>query len=101
MNELTKSKSSYILGIYKGSAKYMKTTIFKLGNSNAVRLTKNLLDELGLKTNDEITIETVNNSIVIRKANTRKNIKELFENYNGKYDTEMILDDKSVGGEML
>lgn len=64
----------------------MTTTIQKWGNSQGIRIPKVILDTVDLKENDSVNIVIDNNKLVIEKANSkRKNIKELFKNYKGKY----------------
>jgi antitoxin MazE len=43
----------------------MQTRVAKWGNSQGVRLSKALLDALGLKTNDRVNVTVVNNSLVV------------------------------------
>lgn len=79
----------------------MINTVFKLGNSNAIRLPKTVMESLGIKTNDEINMTVINNKLTIEKANTRKNINELFKGYKGKYKVIDEFDDAPVGKEIL
>ena len=79
----------------------MKTNIFKLGNSNAIRIPKSFMETLNLKCNDEINLNLEKDKIIIQKATKRKNIDELFENYNCKYEYENLIDDAPIGKELL
>ena len=69
----------------------MTTTIQKWGNSQGVRIPKVILDTVNWAENEQIILVVNNGKIIMEKAkNKRKNIKELFENYKGKYEpTEM------------
>ena len=82
----------------------MTGTIQKWGNSNAVRLPKNILDELLLQENDTVEIIAENDSIIIRKAvrkrRAKKSLEERFENYNGDYKCEEIDWGPPVGEEV-
>lgn len=79
----------------------MTTTIQKWGNSQGIRLPKQLLDALKWKADEEIVIKNGGNCIIIEQANVKKkNIIELFEGYNGDYSPEEIELGKSVGGEV-
>ena len=78
----------------------MTTTIQKWGNSQGVRIPKYLLDVLNLNENDEIVLSAEDNKIIIRKANQRKNIIELFKDYDGDYTKEQIDWGEPVGREI-
>ena len=54
----------------------MTTTIQKWGNSQGIRIPKILLD----------TVEWGENEQIIILVDNRKNIKELFEDFEGKYE---------------
>ena len=66
----------------------MTTTIQKWGNSQGIRIPNILLDSVNWVENEQITIIVENGKLVIEKANEhkRKNIKELFEGFNGEYE---------------
>ena len=66
----------------------MTTTIQKWGNSQGIRIPKILLDTVNWKENEEIVILVEDDKIIIEKAENakRKNIKELFEGFEGKYE---------------
>ena len=65
----------------------MTTTIQKWGNSQGIRIPKNILDSVNWSENEQIIIAVDNGKLIIEKAKKkRKNIKELFANYNGKYE---------------
>ena len=55
-----------------------KTTIQKWGNSQGLRLAKDLLEEAGLKTGAQVNVSVQKDAIVIRKANkSTPTLKEL------------------------
>ena len=66
----------------------MTTTIQKWGNSQGIRIAKILLDTVNWKENEKIVILVEDDKIIIEKAENakRKNIKELFEGFEGKYE---------------
>ena len=65
----------------------MTTTIQKWGNSQGVRLPKTLLDTVNWAEDEQIIIVADNGKIIMEKAKgRRKNIKELFENYDKEYE---------------
>ena len=63
----------------------MEARLQKWGNSDGIRIPKVFLKSLNLKTNDKITIEQVDDKIIISKSNNEKiSLKELFDEYQGK-----------------
>lgn len=79
----------------------MISNVFKLGNSNAIRLPKPIMESLGIHTNDEVKLTINDSKLTIEKIGSRKNIKELFKDYSGKYEIKEFFDDKPVGRELL
>ncbi|MBO7405908.1 MAG: AbrB/MazE/SpoVT family DNA-binding domain-containing protein [Clostridia bacterium] len=78
--------------------------VFALGNSNAIRLPRLIMEALSLKTDDPITIEVVNkDEIVIKKQKEDRypSIRELFAGYNGGYKAEEISACGTVGRELI
>ena len=75
----------------------MLTTIQKWGNSQGVRLPRSILEELFLKENDPVEIETKNDSIVIKKASrkrrAKKSIEERLEKFYQKPLEEILADE--------
>lgn len=63
----------------------MTVNIQKWGNSQGIRLPKLLLDSVGWSETDRLSITEDNGRIIIEKlkSDTRKNIRELFEDYDG------------------
>ncbi|MGE3062325.1 MAG: AbrB/MazE/SpoVT family DNA-binding domain-containing protein [bacterium] len=71
----------------------MNTKINAWGNSLAVRIPKNILDELKLKENDSVTVERENNCIRIRPAKKRLKLSDLVDkikpsNLHAEIETE-------------
>lgn len=87
--------------MYIQEDKLMISNVFKLGNSNAIRLPKTVMKSLDIKTNDEVKMTINDNKLTIEKIKKRKNIDELFKDYNGKYEVNELLDDNPVGREVL
>ncbi len=75
---------------------------YSKGNSQGIRLPKHLLDAVKWQENDEIEITTGNDAIVIKKSvsNKRKNIKELFANFDDEYIPADIDWGNSIGEEI-
>ena len=81
----------------------MTTMIQKWGNSQGVRIPKGILDSVNWSENEKIVIIVDNGKLVIEKAkkeHKRKNIKELFKNYNGDYKPTEIDWGKPEGDEI-
>ncbi len=69
----------------------MVTTIQKWGNSQGIRIPKSILENLSWNENEQIMILVDNGKLIMKKAKEkRKNIKELFKDYNGNYKTSEI-----------
>ena len=68
----------------------MTTNIRKWGNSQGVCIPKFILDALKWSDNELVTISAENDTIVLKRTQERKNIKELFANYDGKYEPQEI-----------
>lgn len=69
----------------------MAITIQKWGNSQGIRLPKYLLEAIRWQVNDPIEVKVEDDKIIIQKTvKRRKNIKELFADFDGQYTpTEM------------
>ena len=79
----------------------MITTIQKWGNSQGIRIPKVLLDTVDWKENERIIIIVKDDKLIMEKAKSkRKNIKELFANYNEQYKPEEIDWGKPEGEEI-
>lgn len=69
-----------------------KTKLSKWGNSNATRIPRNLVEQLGWKDNEDLSINIENNSLVLKPiSDCPSNIHELFAGWedDGKRDTEI------------
>ena len=74
----------------------MTTTIQKWGNSQGIRIPKTILDTVKWTENEKIILVVENEKIIMEKAKKkRKNIKELFADYEGEYEP-IEIDRKSV-----
>ena len=78
------------------------TKIQKWGNSQGIRIPKSIMDSMNWKNDDELSISTEQNKLIIEKISSkkRKNIRELFEGYNGKYEPIDIDWGKPEGSEI-
>ena len=76
-------------------------TIQKWGNSQGVRIPKFILDAVQLSANETVEIDVADGKIVIKKATeSKKNIRELFSNFDGKYSEKEVDWGKPVGQEI-
>jgi antitoxin MazE len=69
----------------------MSTTIQKWGNSQGVRIPKNILNMMSWDTNQEIELipDPENGQLVLAKVDNRNSyLEKLFEDFDGVYQTE-------------
>ena len=79
----------------------MEVRIQKWGNSDGIRIPSILIKSLGLKTNDYINIEQIEDKLVISKSNKKKiSLEEKFKNYNGRNLAKEFEWDSPVGKEI-
>lgn len=62
----------------------MIAQIAKWGNSQGIRLSKQLLEEAGMKMNDEVILVAEAGRIIIEKSCRHKTLEERAEQYGGK-----------------
>ena len=75
----------------------------KWGNSNAIRLPKEMLKHVGITPNDdEVSVNVTNDSIVIQPKKKEKLLDKLFENYDSSqpYPFEIVDKGGAVGEEL-
>lgn len=63
----------------------MTTTIQKWGNSQGIRIPKFILEAVHWNDNESLVIKTDKDKLIIEKAEKRKNIMELFADFDGEY----------------
>lgn len=68
----------------------MTTSIQKWGNSQGVRIPKFLLEAVQWRENERLVMSAEKDKIIIMKAEKRKNIKELFADYQEDYKSVEI-----------
>lgn len=78
----------------------MITTIQKWGNSQGIRLPKILLDLVKWSENEQIAVNVEDGKLIIEKVEVRKNIKELFAGFDGKYEPVDMDWGEAVGDEI-
>ena len=71
----------------------MSVTLQRWGNSQGIRIPKSILNELGLKENDNFEITTSNNSIILTKSKKRhRTLQERVEAFYGKPINEIQIE---------
>lgn len=80
----------------------MITKLQKWGNSQGIRIPKSILESVNWNDDEKIELKIENDKIILEKVDNtkRKNIKELFENFNGKYEPIDIDWGKPEGDEI-
>ena len=78
----------------------MQTTIQKWGNSQGIRIPKAFLEALGMRENDLVELNRVDDNIVITKVKKEVTLEDIFENYDGKYEAEDFVWSSPVGKEV-
>ncbi len=63
----------------------MITTIQKWGNSQGIRIPKFILEAVHWNGNENLVVKTDKDKLIIEKAEKRKNIMELFADFDGEY----------------
>lgn len=70
-------------------------------NSSAIRLPKNVLNELGLSNSDALDLEIDGDRIILKKAFQHKTFKERMNEYNGEISVYNFDWGEPKGREML
>ncbi len=78
----------------------MDINLQKWGNSQGIRIPKNILEVLNWKENEKLNLKIEKSEIVIRKLHKRKTIYELFENADYEMVCEPFEWGESVGYEI-
>ncbi|MBN2862854.1 MAG: hypothetical protein JXN62_06815 [Bacteroidales bacterium] len=79
----------------------MISTIKKWGNSQGLRLSKELLSGIGLSVEDKVNVEIIDRRIVIYKAEEDElRLSDIFAEYKGRNDSKEIDWGKPEGGEV-
>ncbi len=62
----------------------MEVAIRSWGNSQGIRIPKEILDRMQLKVSDKLDVTIENDSIVLKKAFSHKTFEERLAEYNGE-----------------
>lgn len=71
------------------------------GNSQGIRIPKNILEKLNINVSDTLQIDVVGDSIVLKKAFKHKTFEERLEEYDGKISICDFDWGQPVGREIL
>lgn len=63
----------------------MQGVIQKWGNSQAIRLSRAVLNAANMQENDAVSIDVQENLITLRKLPRRRTLDDLFAGYSGDY----------------
>jgi len=76
----------------------MGAFVQKWGNSQGIRIPKYILEEVGLKINDEVELESLEGKIIIKKAkDSHMTLRERIENfYDASIDEIDMLEQEEV-----
>ena len=75
----------------------------KWGNSNAIRLPKEILKQVGITPNDdEVSVNVTNDSIIIKPKKEEKLLDKLFKDYDSDqpYPFEVVNKGGAIGKEL-
>lgn len=78
----------------------MTTTIQKWGNSRGIRIPKFLLDAVQWSEDEQLVLSVDSNRIIIEKAEPKKNIMDLFADFDGEYTPVEIDWGQTTGDEI-
>ncbi|WP_308556093.1 AbrB/MazE/SpoVT family DNA-binding domain-containing protein [uncultured Lactobacillus sp.] len=76
----------------------------KWGNSNAIRLPKELLEKAGITPkDDEVAVTVSNDSIIIRPKKEKSKLEQMFDGYDSSqpYPFEIVDKGDPVGHELI
>lgn len=79
----------------------MKTKLSKCGDSHVLQIPRSIFDALNWKDDDILDLKIKENKLIIENSSDDEmNIKDLFEDFNGKYSKEDIDWGKMIGKEV-
>ncbi|MCR5474103.1 MAG: AbrB/MazE/SpoVT family DNA-binding domain-containing protein [Lachnospiraceae bacterium] len=71
------------------------------GNSQGIRITKDIMDELGLAVSDVLDVETSKDTIILRKAFRHKTFEERLADYDNEISVADFEWGEPLGKEIL
>lgn len=79
----------------------MEAKLQKWGNSDGIRIPRDILKLLNLKTNDKVELKYENDKLIITKQKKEKiSLKERFANYKGENLAKDFIWDEDIGKEL-
>ena len=78
----------------------LTTTVTKWGNSQGVRIPRDILDDVKIVAGETVAIFSEDDAIVIKKISKKKTIQELFAGYDGAYVPEEVKTGFPLGEEI-
>lgn len=78
-----------------------QVSIRSWGNSQGIRLTKEIMDRLGLSVSDVLDVETSDDAIILRKAFKHKTFEERLAEYDNTISVSDYDWGEPCGKEML
>ena len=78
----------------------MSVTIQKWGNRQGIRIPKAIVEELRWRENESLAMRAQDGKLIIEPEAKRKNIKELFADFDGNYSPVEIDWGDPVGDEL-
>lgn len=79
----------------------MEAKLQKWGNSDGIRIPRDILKLLNLKTNDKVELKYENDKLIITKQKKEKiSLKERFANYKGENLAKDFVWDEDIGKEV-
>ena len=78
----------------------MTVKLQKWGNSQGIRIPKEVLKSVNIKENDKIVVMVKDDKIILVKEKKKKNINDLFKNYKGEGSPEEYDFGEKVGKEV-
>ena len=78
----------------------LTTTVTKWGNSQGVRIPRDILDNVKIVAGETVAIFSEDDAIVIKKISKKKTIQELFAGYDGAYVPEEVETGSPLGEEI-
>lgn len=81
----------------------MLTNIAKWGNSHAIRLSKELMEQAHFHLNDKLTITVNGNELILKKVVQTKAaaFDEFFKEYNGDWRCVELNNGDAIGKEVI
>ena len=70
--------------IHKGGNSMEQVAIRSWGNSQGIRIPKNILDKMQLKISDVLDIEVKDDTIILKKQFVHRTFEERLAEYNGE-----------------